>query len=199
MSNNARIACHEFATELWLLGSGEMPKDKQDFWQRHLQDCSHCQKILAMAQAVQTQYASLPLHEAPERLVRSLAHQAKLQKENVGWLERISRWFSTLSWRYDFKPRRVIAGVALAALLLVFFHQLAFRPKVQHTWEARTFDQKVNDWWNALGQYEAGLSEDEWGFDGWKASASSSAFDERVSDLRESISTMSSELSRAKL
>ncbi len=199
MSNNAPIACREFATEMWLLVSGEMPEDKQRLWQRHLQDCSHCQEVLAAAQAVQTQYARLPLEEAPERLVRSLACQAERQKENVGWLERISRWFSTFAWHYDLKPRRVIAGVALAALFLMFFHQLAFRPKVQNTWEASAFDQRVNEWWSALDHYGADLSPTGWSFDDLTAPTSSSAFDERLSDLRESLSTMSSELSRAKL
>ncbi len=199
MSNNTPIACHEFATELWLLISGEMPHDRQPSWQRHLQNCVHCQEALATAQTVQTQYMRLPLHEAPERLVRSLAHQAELQKENVGWPEKISRWFSTVSWRYDFRPRRAIVGAVLAAFLLVFFHRLAFRPESSHTWEATAFDQKVSELWSSLGQYDADLSHDEWSFDDLAASGEISTFDEQVSDLRESLSTMSSDLSRAKL
>jgi anti-sigma factor RsiW len=178
MSNNAPIACHEFATEMWLLVSGEMPEDQQQFWQRHLQDCPRCQEVLAAAQAVQTQYASLPLYEAPEGLVRRLAHEAKLQKEEVGWLENISRWFPTIAWRYDFKPRRVIAGVALAALVLMFFHQLAFRPKIQHTWEARTFDQKVSELWSTLETFNQEVSE----------------LDQQLADLNYRIAAMAVEL-----
>jgi hypothetical protein len=199
MSNNTPIACHEFATELWLLVGEEMPEERRRLWQRHLQNCVRCQKTLMTAQAVQAQYMRLPLYEAPEGLVRRLAQQAKLQKEKVGWLEKISRWFSTLSWRYDFKPRRVIVGVGLAALVLMFFHQLAFQPEIHHSWEAGAFDQKVSELWSTLGQYDDDLSRDQRDFYGLANSAAISIFDEQVSDLRESLSTMSSELSRAKL
>lgn len=199
MSNNTPVVCHGFATELWLLVSGEMPEDKQQMWQRHLQNCVHCQEALATAQAVQAQHMRLPLYEAPERLVRSLAQQAKLQQEELGRLRRSRRWFSTLPWRYDFRPRLAIVGVVLAAFLLVFFHRLAFRSESSHTWEATAFDQKVNELWSTLGQYDFALSHDQWSFDGLAENATISTFDEQVSDLRESLSTMSSELSRAKL
>jgi hypothetical protein len=199
MSNNTPIKCHEFSAELWLLISGEVPEERRQLWQRHLQYCARCQEVLAMAQAVQTQYASLPVYKAPERVIRSLAHQAKLQKEEAGWLDKASGWFSTLSWRYDFKPRPVIVGVALSALVLTFFHQLAFQPKIQHTWEASAFDQKVSELWSMLGQYDADRSHDQWSFDGLTDDAAFSTFDEQVSDLHESLSTMSNDLSRTKL
>jgi hypothetical protein len=199
MSNNTPIACHEFSTELWLLVSGEMPEDRQQLWQRHLQNCVHCQEALATAQAVQAQYMRLPLHEAPERLARSLAQQAKLRPEEVGWVVRSRGWFSILSWRFDFRPRLAIVGAVLAAFLLMFFHRLAFRAESSHPWEATAFDQKVGELWGTLGQYDADLSNDEWSFDDLAESGEISTFDERVSDLRESLSTMSSELSRAKL
>jgi hypothetical protein len=199
MSNNAPVACHEFAIELWLFVSGEMPPDRQQFWQRHLQNCAHCREVLATAQAVQAQYMRLPLYEVPERLVRSLVQQAKLQQVKVGRLVRISRWFSTVACRFDFRPRLAIVGVMLAAFLLMFFHRLAFRAESSHTWEATAFDQKVSELWSTLGHYDADLSRDKWSFDSLAGSAALSAFDEQVSDLRESLSAMSSELSRAKL
>jgi hypothetical protein len=199
MPNNALVACHDFAAELWLLVSGEMPKDRQQLWQRHLQNCAHCQEALATAQAVQAQYVHLPLYEVPERLVQSLAHRAKLQQEEVGWLMRISHWFSTVSWRFDFRPRLAIVGAVLAAFLLVLFHRLAFRTESLDAWEATAFDQKVSELWNTLGQYNADLSHDKWSFDDLTESAAVSTFDEQASDLRESLSTMSSELSRTKM
>ncbi len=199
MSNNTPMACREFATELWLLISEEMPQDRQQLWQRHLQNCARCQEDLATAQSVQAQYMRLPLHEAPERLVRGLAYQARRQQEKVGRLRRISRWFSTIAWRFDFRPRLAIVGAVLAVFLLAFFHRLAFRSESSHTWEATAFDQKASELWSTLGQYDADLSHDKWSFDDLAEKASVSTFDEQVSDLRESLSTMSSDLSRAKL
>lgn len=198
MSNNVSFACHEFSTELWLLISGEMPQDRQQFWQRHLQSCPRCQETLANAQALQTQYMRLPLYETPEKLVRSLAHQARRQEE-AGRLGRISRWFSTVAWHFDFRPRLAIVGAVLAAFLLAFFHRLAFRSESSQTWEATAFDQKVNELRSTLGQYDVDLSHDKWNFDDLAENAAKSTFDQQVSDLRESLSTMSSELSRAKL
>ena len=199
MSNNKRIACHDFATELWLLIGGEMPQDRQQLWQRHLQNCVHCQEIFATAQSMQAQYLSLPLYEAPEKVVRDLVHQAKLLQKEVRSLRRISRWFSTIVWRFDFRLRPAIVGVVLAAFLLMFFHRLAFRPESSHTWEAAAFDQKVSELRSTLDQYDTDSLHDGWSFGALAESAAVSTFDKQVADLRESLSMMSSELSRAKL
>lgn len=199
MSNNTPVACHEFATELWLLISGEMPLDRQQLWQRHLHHCVHCHEAMAAAQAVQTQYIRLPLYQAPEKLIWSLAQRGKTQQEKEGRLARINRWLAAFSWRFDFRPRLAIVGAMLVAFLLTFFHRLAFRAESSPTWEATAFDQKASELWRTLGQYDAGLSYDKWRFDDLAESAAISTFDKQVSDLRESLSTMSSELARAKL
>jgi len=190
MSNFAS-PCRDFPPQSWLLLSGELPEAEKQFWQRHLQDCALCQETLATARSVQAQYASLPLYDAPERVIQKLARQSKPRAEEAGWLAALDRFFSSLSNRLEYKPRLALAGVALAVFLLAGFHYFAFRPRLQHTWEAAAFERKASELLNALDQNEAGAAEEMWSEE--DAGFADDPLDQQVSSLRESLAALSSD------
>jgi hypothetical protein len=178
---------------MWLLLSGELPEDEKQLWQRHIQTCSRCQDAWATAHSVQAQYAKLPANDAPERLIQNLIHQAKLRREEIGRLSALKRFFSTLTSGLEYKPRLALAGVALAMFLLAGFHYFAFRPPVQHTWEATAFDQKASEILISLERYDtetlAGVQSDD---------SNESSLDKQVLNLRARLMALANDLANSK-
>jgi hypothetical protein len=99
----------------------------------------------------------------------------------AGWLSRFQTSFSTLASLLDFHPRRILAGVALVGLLIIAFHYFAFRPRVQHTWEAIAFDRKLNELSSVIEAYNQETSE----------------LDRQLDDLNFRLAVMAGELENA--
>lgn len=182
--------CRDFPLQMWLLLSGELPMTEEKFWQAHLQSCARCQEVFADAQAVQEQYARLPLVDAPERAVQKIIRRAQPQRRLVWWESFAQR----LALFFDLKPRLVLAGMA-GAVLLLSFHYLAFQQPTRPAWEATAFDEKADALSSALMKYNANEVE-AFGRDEHAAQFS---WDERATDLRASIATLESELQNSEL
>jgi hypothetical protein len=197
MSNVASLPCRDFPLQKWLLFSGELSTPEQKFWRRHLQACRRCQETWAETQSVLQQYASLPLYEAPEKIIQEILRPAPPRHE-VGWL---AAFVNRLSLFFNDKPRLALAGMALAALLLASFHYFAFQPHVPPTWDAAAFDQKASELLNTLSDYHFGALAEMKKNDkaGEVAEAAPWWWEEQAANLRESIAALQSDLQSSKL
>jgi hypothetical protein len=182
--------CRDFPLQMWLLFSGELSAAEEKFWQAHLQSCTRCREVFADAQAVQEQYARLPLVDAPERVVQKIIRPAQPQRRLVWW----ELFAPRLSLFFDLKPRLAFAGVAFAVLILSF-HYLAFQQPNRPAWEATAFDEKADELSIALMKYNANEVE-AFGRD---EQAAQFSWDARAADLRAGIAALESELQNSKL
>jgi len=182
--------CRDFLLQMWLLLSDELPAAEQKLWQAHLQSCARCREILADAQFVQEQYASLPFVEAPERIVQKIIRRA-LPQRRLGWWELFAPRLAPI---FDFRPRLALTGVGVAILLLSF-HYLAFQQPRRPAWEAAAFDAKAEALSLSLSRYNAETIE---AFSR-HAPVAEFSWDEQAADLRAGIAALESDLQSSKL
>jgi len=182
--------CRDFPLQMWLLLGGELPAAEQKFWQAHLQSCARCQEVFADAQSAQEQYASLPLDDAPERIVQKVIRRAQPQRRFVWWESFAHR----RALFFDFRPRLVLAAAA-GAVLVLGFHYLAFQQPNRPPWEATAFDEKAEALSRSLMKYNANEAD----MVGRDDHAAEFSWDERAADLRAGLAALESELQNSKL
>jgi hypothetical protein len=106
------MQCHEFERALEQQDARELPADAA----AHLNDCVHCQALVADLDAIEAAARQMSLEvEPPERVWQSL--RAQLAAEGlIGAEEKVARGGWLAGWLAVF-PRPALAGVYLSLLL----------------------------------------------------------------------------------
>lgn len=116
-------------------------KDTHDV-DAHLEQCVHCQTLLAEEQEISEKLHQLPPLKCPEQLIDTVLIEIKKEQAQVTWRERLQWWFV-----YDRLWKFGVTAAAIAVLVvMVVFYEGGDTPQIQPmTYSPEELEQAKQD------------------------------------------------------
>lgn len=161
MSNDEKIICKEFETEVYLYSDNDLSENRKEYWKQHIAECKTCSFLLNDVDFIVKMAKDELTEDILDSKIEKMIEKAVQQKR-----DRIAQWIfpqATVKEKYAFSLKLAVVGVL--ATIAVIISLTTQRPNTIKTisnelldWEGQKITLQINELKNTINM----IREDNW-------------------------------------